>query len=153
MLIGSPVRGLRPCEAARSATVKVPKPTRRTSSPFRNAAATASKTPSTAFVASPFDRPVLVATTPIKSFLFTWRTPLSAEIRNAGISRGMAGSVDRGALARQRKNTPAAAHAAAGGHTSVGNDAALLVAFWSGLVDLNRLDPVDARQRLYQRDA
>src|SRR6185503_16446219 len=51
--IGSPVRGLRPVEALRLEQEKVPKPTRRTSSPFFRALVIASNTPSTARVASP----------------------------------------------------------------------------------------------------
>src|SRR3546814_11315666 len=42
--IGSPVRGLRPVEALRCEQEKVPKPTRRTSSPFFSAPLIASKT-------------------------------------------------------------------------------------------------------------
>src|SRR3546814_13432145 len=37
IVIGSPVRGLRPVDALRFETEKVPKPTRRTSSPFLSA--------------------------------------------------------------------------------------------------------------------
>jgi len=75
IFIGSPVRGLRPVEALRLATEKVPKPTRRTSSPFLSAPLMASKTPSTALVASVFDRPLESATALIRSFLFMWEPP------------------------------------------------------------------------------
>ena len=54
MVIGAPVRGLRPVEAFRRATENVPKPTRRTSSPDFSAAVMASNTLSTAFVAFRF---------------------------------------------------------------------------------------------------
>ena len=59
--IFSPVRGLRPSEAARDATENVPKPTRRTSSPPFSASAIASNTASTALLASDFRRSVLRA--------------------------------------------------------------------------------------------
>ena len=48
----SPVRGLRPVEARRSATLNVPKPTRRTSPPPDNSDETASNVASTALAAS-----------------------------------------------------------------------------------------------------
>jgi len=66
----SPVRGLRPVVAARLVTLKVPKPTRRTSSPPFKAPAIASKTLSTALAESDLDKPVLLATAAIRSFLF-----------------------------------------------------------------------------------
>src|SRR5690606_37120535 len=77
IVIGWPVRGLRPVEALRLATEKVPKPTRRTSSPFDSAPVMVSKTPSTALVASLRERPLVSTTAPINSFLFmSGRTPL-----------------------------------------------------------------------------
>src|SRR5687768_2757447 len=51
--IGSPVRGLRPVEALRREQEKVPKPTRRTSSPRLRALLITSNTLSTAREASP----------------------------------------------------------------------------------------------------
>src|SRR5262249_31094632 len=71
MWIFSPVRGLRPSDAAREATEKVPKPTRRTSSPPFNASAMASNTASTALLASDFFISVLPLTASTSSFLFT----------------------------------------------------------------------------------
>src|SRR5271166_1773013 len=71
ILIFSPVRGLRPSDAAREATEKVPKPTRRTSSPPLSASAIASNTASTALLASDFLSSVLPATASTSSFLFT----------------------------------------------------------------------------------
>ncbi|EAT08144.1 hypothetical protein SKA58_08005 [Sphingomonas sp. SKA58] len=76
MVIVSPVRGLRPVDALRCETEKVPKPTRRTSSPFFNAPVMASNTPSTALVASFLLRPLLSATVLIRSCLFMpWEPP------------------------------------------------------------------------------
>jgi hypothetical protein len=75
ILIFSPVRGFRPSDAAREATEKVPKPTSRTSSPPFNAAAIASKTASTALLASVFLSSVLPATASTSSFLFTGDPP------------------------------------------------------------------------------
>src|SRR5690242_11717192 len=69
--IFSPVRGLRPSDAARDATEKVPKPTRRTSSPPFSASAMASNTASTALLASDFFISVLPLTASTSSFLFT----------------------------------------------------------------------------------
>src|SRR3546814_1529151 len=70
MVIVSPVRGLRPVDALRLLTAKVPKPTRRTSPPFFSAPVTASKTASTALLASPLVRPLESATAAIRSCLF-----------------------------------------------------------------------------------
>src|SRR6185312_171135 len=90
--MGSPVRGLRPVEALRLATENVPKPTRRTSSPFLSAPEIASKTPSTALVASPRDRPLESATELIRSFLFIYGNPPYLQwSRNIGIASGEAG--------------------------------------------------------------
>src|SRR6516165_4990694 len=75
ILIFSPVRGFRPSEAAREATEKVPKPTSRTSPPPFSAAAIASKTASTALLASAFLSSVLPATASTSSFLFTGDPP------------------------------------------------------------------------------
>src|SRR5207248_246131 len=69
--IFSPVRGLRPSDAARDATENVPKPTRRTSSPPFSASAMASNTASTALLASDFFISVLLLTLSTSSFLFT----------------------------------------------------------------------------------
>src|SRR6185437_15638477 len=77
ILIFSPVRGLRPSEAARFDTVKVPNPTRRTSSPFLRDEAIESKTASTAFVASDFFKFAADATASTSSFLFTSQPPYS----------------------------------------------------------------------------
>src|SRR3546814_5273546 len=70
IFMGSPVRGLRPVEAFRFVTEKVPNPTRRTSSPRFNAPEIVSKTDSTALPASVRLRPVASATEPISSCLF-----------------------------------------------------------------------------------
>jgi len=85
MVIGSPVRGLRPVEALRLATEKVPKPTRRTSSPLASAAVIVSNTPSTALVASLRESPLASATAPISSFLFIVKEP---PLRCAGFDYG-----------------------------------------------------------------
>src|SRR3954468_2762987 len=69
--IFSPVRGLRPSEAARAATVNVPNPTRRTSPPVLSASVIDSKTASTALLAAAFDRSAFPATASTSSFLFT----------------------------------------------------------------------------------
>src|SRR5262249_44937660 len=73
--IFSPVRGLRPSDAAREATEKVPKPTRRTSSPPFSASAIESNTASRALLASDFFMSILLLTASTSSFLFT-STPL-----------------------------------------------------------------------------
>src|SRR5579875_3740703 len=77
ILIFSPVRGLRPSEAAREATEKVPNPTRRTSSPLLSALVIDSNTASTALLASDFRNSVLLATASTSSFLFTGCPPES----------------------------------------------------------------------------
>src|SRR3546814_9470857 len=60
----------------RFVTEKVPKPTKRTSSPFFRAPLMASKTPSTALLASLLLKPLLSATVPIRSCLFMpWEPP------------------------------------------------------------------------------
>src|SRR6266853_163857 len=71
ILIFSPVRGLRPSDAARRATEKVPNPTSRTSLPPFNATVIDSNTASTALFAADFDRSDLPATASTSSFLFT----------------------------------------------------------------------------------
>ena len=71
ILIFSPVRGFRPSVARRFEIEKVPNPTSRTSSPPFRDAVMASKTQSTAFVVSAFDKPAVPATFAIRSFLFT----------------------------------------------------------------------------------
>src|SRR5262249_34437348 len=105
MLIFSPVRGLRPSEAARLATVKVPNPTSLTSDPFLSDAVIASKTSSTAFVASIFDRPVFVETTPTSSFLFTLSPPSYVTTKKPSMSLKMfgerSGSLERARAPRQ----------------------------------------------------
>ena len=69
--ISSPVRGLRPVPALRSAATKAPKPARRTSSLRPSAPVMAEKTASTASPALTRVRPVVSATAAIRSFLFT----------------------------------------------------------------------------------
>src|SRR6202035_5712700 len=72
--------GLRPSEAARLATEKVPNPTRRTSPPPFKAPVIDSNTASTALPAAVFDRSAFPATASTSSFLFTCRPlPLSSE--------------------------------------------------------------------------
>ena len=73
ILIAAPVRGLRPVVAARFATAKVPKPTKRTSSPFFKAVVTEATKASTALAASDYVKPVEQATLEMSSFLFTVR--------------------------------------------------------------------------------
>src|SRR5574338_1206188 len=68
MSIASPVRGLRPVDAAREDTRKVPKPTKRTSVPSRSDAVIASRTASIALAASAFDSAALAETTLTRSF-------------------------------------------------------------------------------------
>src|SRR3546814_9886388 len=75
--MGSPVRGLRPVDALRLATEKVPNPTSRTSSPPERALVMASNTPSTAPDASFFESPLEAATALISSFLFILKPPYS----------------------------------------------------------------------------
>jgi hypothetical protein len=70
ILISAPVAGLRPMEALRLLVENVPKPTRRTSSPFFREPVIASKTASTASPACALVIPAQSATTPIRSFLF-----------------------------------------------------------------------------------
>src|SRR5437763_6329609 len=94
ILIFSPVRGLRPSEAAREATEKVPNPTRRTSLPPLNDSVIDANTASTALLAADFDRSALPATASTSSFLFTCR-PLS---ENAEWLRTVCGAEFRAAL-------------------------------------------------------
>ena len=68
--IASPVRGLRPTDAALFATLKVPNPTNLTSPPAAKLFEIASKNQSTALAASVFDIPADPATLAISSFLF-----------------------------------------------------------------------------------
>ena len=72
-----PVRGLRPVVALRSATLNVPKPTRRTSPPPESEPVIESNTASTAFAESAFDNPELSDTAATKSFLFNVLAPLA----------------------------------------------------------------------------
>src|SRR3546814_3279454 len=76
MVIVSPVRGLRPVDALRLLTENVPKPTRRTSPPFFSDEVIASKTASTALLASPLVRPLESAPVAIRSCLFMPKEPL-----------------------------------------------------------------------------
>lgn len=71
ILIVSPVRGLRPVVAARLETENVPKPTRRTSSPFFREALMQSITASRAVWAFVLGRSACFATASISSDLFT----------------------------------------------------------------------------------
>ena len=75
ILIASPVRGLRPVEAARFATEKVPKPTRRTSSPFFKALLIDSITASSASCAAALVMSAFLATASTSSDLFRVITP------------------------------------------------------------------------------
>src|SRR6185295_17633745 len=70
ILMCSPVRGLRPVEAARLATTKLPKPMTLTSWPDFRLAVMASNVASTACPAPAFDMPVRSATAAMRSFLF-----------------------------------------------------------------------------------
>src|SRR3546814_15444551 len=80
--------GLRPVDALRFETEKVPKPTRRTSSPFLSAPEIESNTASTALLASPLPRPDASATAPISScLLIPWEPPFDGQKRNRGLSR------------------------------------------------------------------
>src|SRR5690348_7912281 len=102
--IFSPVRGLRPSDAARLVTLKLPKPTRRTSMPFLSAPEIASNVASMIFATSPLARPVAAATASMSSFLFT-RAPLwreaSENCRVVG-EELRTNSLDRASRARQR---------------------------------------------------
>ena len=71
----SPVRGLRPSEARRFATLKVPNPTSRTSPPPLKEPVMESKTASTALPASALLMLALLATEATRSFLFTMKPP------------------------------------------------------------------------------
>src|SRR5579883_1102221 len=86
ILIGSPVRGLRPSEAARLRTLKVPKPTSRTSCPFFNDFVMESNTASTALAASALVSSVTAATASTSSFLFTSGPP-SCSMRHRLLDR------------------------------------------------------------------
>src|SRR5690606_4752004 len=66
----APVCGLRPVDASRFDTEKLPKPTRRTSPPFFSSAVMAENTASTAPWASPLDSLAASATAETSSFLF-----------------------------------------------------------------------------------
>src|SRR5690606_25904991 len=70
MSISAPVAGLRPLVALRCVAAKVPKPTRRTSSPPLSAEVMASKTASTAAAAWALVRSAFSATAALRSFLF-----------------------------------------------------------------------------------
>jgi len=69
--IGSPVLGLRPLDALRCETWKLPNPTIRTSSPDRSADAILAKVASTASAAASLVMFACLATWAIKSVLFT----------------------------------------------------------------------------------
>ena len=71
----SPVLGLRPVVAFLCETLKVPNPTRRTSLPLLSQLVIESITPSTAFAASLFDKPVALDTADTRSFLFNGKVP------------------------------------------------------------------------------
>src|SRR5690606_8445767 len=75
ILIGAPVRGLRPVVAFLFAILKVPKPTMRTSFFFFRELVTAPINASTALAASALVRPEAFATSLIRSCLFTVLTP------------------------------------------------------------------------------
>src|SRR5579883_3142732 len=100
ILIGSPVRGLRPSEAARLRTLKVPKPTSRTSCPFFNDFVMESNTASTALAASALVSSVTAATASTSSFLFTSGPP-SCSMRDRLRKRQSAKSLDRRSCGRQ----------------------------------------------------
>src|ERR1700734_2064587 len=76
--ISSPVRGLRPVLALRTAAAKVPKPTSRTSSLFFNAPLIAPNMASTTSPALARERSVPSATCATRSILFT-AIPLNVE--------------------------------------------------------------------------
>lgn len=82
MLIDSPVRGLRPVDALRWATLNVPNPTRRTSCFLDRAPEIESNTLSTALAASVFDMPALSATAATRSFLFKINPPYMFESKD-----------------------------------------------------------------------
>src|SRR5690554_7188195 len=69
--IGSPVCGLRPVRAARSLTVKIPKPTRETVSPFLRLSVTLSIMASSARLAAALGISADAAMASISSDLFT----------------------------------------------------------------------------------
>src|SRR3546814_16253078 len=95
--MGRPVRGLRPVDAFRFVTEKVPNPTRRTSSPRFNAPEIVSKTDSTALPASVRLRPVASATEQISSCLFM---PVGTpKLDVDGDSPGAEAGLSEGALA------------------------------------------------------
>src|SRR5208283_853998 len=71
ILIAAPVRGLRPSLAGRFVTTKVPKPIKRTSSPFFKDCVMDLNVASIAFSASVFVRLEAAATFVIRSLLFT----------------------------------------------------------------------------------
>jgi hypothetical protein len=91
--IGSPVRGLRPVDALRLEQENVPKPTRRTSSPFFSAPLIVSNTHSTARVASLLLRPVASATELMSSCLFIVAEPLFKRLAANAEAASQTGSV------------------------------------------------------------
>ena len=108
IMMASPVRGLRPRDAARLATLNVPKPTSRTSPPPVSSPVMLSKIASTALAASALERPEPPATAATRSFLFTVRTPLQNRDRVA-LNRNQCplkhGGVYRDFLARVNART------------------------------------------------
>src|SRR5262245_49916915 len=84
----APVRGLRPVEALRCATWKLPKPTIRTVSPPCKALSMFLNIASTAFSAESFDRSDSFATWATSSALFTGHHPFAQAPVGRGIRPG-----------------------------------------------------------------
>ena len=80
--IGAPVRGFLPVRADRFATLNLPKPVRRTSSPRLRAAVIALHTASTALAASPLLVPLIEVTAEANSLLFISIASLECRNRN-----------------------------------------------------------------------
>src|SRR5262249_6847532 len=105
IVISSPVRGLRPVPALRSAVWKVPKPTNRTSSFFFRAPSIAPNTASTTSDALVRGRSVWSATAAMRSILFTGSFPLDRVMqKNRRVPEGSrwgGGTLIGGILPRQ----------------------------------------------------
>ena len=80
--IGAPVRGFLPVRADRFATLNLPKPVRRTSSPRLRASVIALHTASTALAASPLLVPLVEVTAETNSLLFMSIASLERRNRN-----------------------------------------------------------------------
>src|SRR5690606_4666089 len=102
----APVAGLRPLVALRWVAAKVPKPTRRTSSPSLSAEVMVSKTASTAAAAWALVRSAFSATAALRSFLFI-AFPHNEYAHPFGRAEAASPFYDSGAKARKTAGFPA----------------------------------------------